>query len=311
MSTWHVRAHNEPTTNTNIIVRSGGKEWTVPRRPIEPLSLSANKLVTHSSVTSAGVGFGRRRPMVTHAQGAPRLQWKTLLEPVRWGGMLGLLVTCFCVVGIHAARLPAHRAKHVAPASVHPVSKPVVQPRHVLAGLGAPLLIPAVRLYGLFWSPPSNQYTASSNRATHWRLVRVAAYSSDLLQYKMSAAPIPHPQWRIRPVFWNVHPVNTLSTTPPGAAMRVSTWLTAEVSAMNALIASIADGAPGRDAWTAFRAARMETPQAKVVNETGLAIPISTIGTAVQRAFVDVAHQETIRALADLTVAVRKLQTFQ
>lgn len=63
--------------------------------------------------------------------------------------------------------------------------------------------------------------------------------------------------------------VRTSSQTTAENAEKVSSWLAAAVSAGNALIASVADGAPERDANQAFRTAEKQLPTAATLAATG------------------------------------------
>ena len=334
------RVAGDEASSERITVKSGGREWTIERTMPRANPTRQDKLITLAGVTTPSEpkvstnpsdGSGSwvyhlassfmswldrvffsappapfANPVRTKVRSTQTFGTRVLPrvgDAFQWGAIFGLLLGCLCVIGVR---------------TIHPVSavEPTPQPARVVSApvvreplpSGPPLMVPAVQTYGLYVAPKE---PAQSKAKPAWHLVRIAAYSADLVPDKSLITGVKNPVFEIKPIAWNVHPLKTLPTTSRSASSRVSTWLSSEVSALCALIGSLSDGEPAKDAWTAYRTSLQLTPKAQYINATGESPLIHTFFTDVQKAFESIAHKNGSAAWASILQSMETLESMR
>lgn len=256
----------------------------------------------------------------SHAMGRGMKEW------FGRGVTIGLGLGCLCMILFHQLN-----GSHAVSSMVN-VAKPTIATLHPKASQpsqsGSPVTLPAVRLYAAQSGPYgdlesakrtvagaqikgrtasvfSGEMQGTTNGQHHYVVVYgLASYSAHLTTIAQENA---QNHAAIVAFRWNATRVETLSGTRPAVSARVSRWLSAEVSAMSALVAGIMDKEPLVDAETAIRAADRLTPSAEDMKSTGFGTPLENVHHLTDRGLQAVFDKNASNALADVMDAYAAL----
>lgn len=294
--------------STPILVRVGTEEWVVggDERAAAAVVPRSEKIVSLSELRRTDV----HTPEVSHeseripaSSGNIRTEPETLPTPAssrtkkrrrlresfQFGLIFGMAMGCLGLVFFH--QMPAASVVTTGEAGAWPVT----------ATLSGPvILIPATRVYGIQLGayPDPVAAAAAQKHLKHegvdtvqvptgaQKRVLVADLALSSSDLKDAATALSHKGLKNRVVALTqpAKSVPTLSSLSKAQSQALSAWLSAEVSAMNAWTAALADGEPERDAKTAYASAKKLQPKAQNLADTGAGPVFSGLAVDVDKA---------------------------
>jgi len=149
---------------------------------------------------------------------------------------------------------------------------------------------------------------AASGQTSYALLSDVSIYATDLGSVKNRLTKLGIPA-KVTSLSWNAQEVPVHSFAQNRAlADSISHWLAADVSALNALTASLSDGAAARDATTAFKYSASIQPSQSEIESLSQSSTYLTLGTLTEQAFAKAASGQRDAAVHLVLEAYEQVQ---
>ncbi|WP_067933009.1 hypothetical protein [Alicyclobacillus kakegawensis] len=230
-----------------------------------------------------------------------------MADSFRGGLVFGLALGCLSLILFHQMRpnLPLPQDDSVQPAPIRATAVKMT---------GIPLQVPAVHLSVLEIGEYRSYDAAAAAKVKYgkrgdgaavigtspYRLVVDAAVRSSSLRAREARLQQQGIPSSAHTLIVPACLVRTASTATTADVHALSTWLGAAVSAGNALVAVLSDGAPERDALAAYRVSVDCLPKSDVLAESGHADILTEAEKALRQAFNAMKQGNVQAAMSDL-----------